>query len=209
MGETVFLILVGAIIGGGLGIAGTVLGYRLNEHNSRRREEETEEEQARAIRTLLSVEIEQNIAWLRDFVSRVKQPDGADSGKETTPLDVARRLTQMPMPGWSHKMWESQLQWVKLALDDKQISQVHLFHKQLDRIGEIRTSLTRLETEERDDLWWEPTGASGVGLGVRAHAAPSRLEQSVTALVLEYERVATDLIRRGNPLATTPRSKGA
>jgi len=61
MGETILLILVGAIVGGGLGIAGTLLGYRLNERYWRRRQEETEEEQARAIRTLLSVEIEQNM----------------------------------------------------------------------------------------------------------------------------------------------------
>ena len=205
MGETILLILVGAIIGGGLGIAGTMLGYRLNERNSRRRQEEAEEEQARAIRTLLSVEIEQNINWLRDFVARVKQVDG--SSREPGHLDLARRLTQLPLPGWSHKMWESQLQWVKLALDDRQIGQVHLFHKQLDRITEVRAALARLESDEREGLWWTTADSADSGRASHAVSAPSKLEQSVTALWMEYERVASDLLRRGNPLATTPRAR--
>jgi len=83
---------------------GTILGFVLSEWAARQREKSTEKRQTRTVRTMLSLEIDQNLNLLRDFWSKVRQVDESEQDPNLARSRLARRMIELPLPHWSHKM---------------------------------------------------------------------------------------------------------
>ncbi|MGR3309264.1 MAG: hypothetical protein ACUZ77_00670 [Candidatus Brocadiales bacterium] len=178
--------MIGAIIGVVRIIIGTILGFGLNEITRLFREKRTEKKQAQAVRTLLSLEIDQNLALLRDFLGKVKHVDMSKEKPVPRPLIMAQRLIELPLPCWSHKMWESQMPLLATALNEEEIRQVHLHHSKLDTITDIRTKLYEEVKPLRD--------------GEISEWASYRLSEKVPPLWEECERIVSKLFALKNPL---------
>jgi len=188
-------------------VVGTILGFALNELSTRWREHRTEKRQARACRALLSLEIDQNLALLRDWWSEVTD---IDSSLLYDPDDhyllPASRLIELPLPSWSHKMWESQSQFLAIALNHEEIRQLSEIHGGIDTIEAIHSALTGAYAQQQEDLRSvrSKTGSAILpfGLTLRFHAAAPQLWT-------ECARVVSELLTRGNPLAEPPTSSAA
>jgi len=186
-------------------LIGTILGFALNELATRLRENRTERKEARAVRTLLSLEIDQNIALLKEWWGEVTEADSPEEDPDHYRRVVANRLIELPLPSWSHKMWESQTLLLPVALKREEIMQVYDIHSGLDRLAAIRSALVAAQREQQED-WRSARGESGgaslLGLSLRFyHIAPQ--------LWPECERIVNELLAKGNPLAGTSTSSAA
>ena len=65
---------------------GVVLGWWLNELSTRRREEQAEKRQDQNVRTIVSLEIDRNLALLSEFWTKLKEVDPSDSTPVQRPL---------------------------------------------------------------------------------------------------------------------------
>lgn len=115
-----------------IGLGGVILGFVLSEGASYIRRRREQQQLTQAIKTLIRIEIDQNLAWLSEVAQRLDKEE----------QDVNRRqmfslLISMPMPIWSHQLWESQLVSVPSALSTEMISKVHEFHGDLDNISKL------------------------------------------------------------------------
>lgn len=180
-------------------IIGTILGFALNEIATRLREGRTEKRQIRAVRTMLSLEIDQNFALLRDFWSKVNQVDESEQDPDLARLRLARRLIELPLPHWSHKIWESQMPLLATALREEEIRQVHELHNRLDTITAIRSTLSALESEQQEDWRAARTESGGVPRSV-AFGLSRKFDENAPGLWMECERVVHEVLDKGNPL---------
>ena len=175
-------------------LLGTALGFGLNEYAGRKQEARTEKMQVRSVRTIVSLEIEENLRLLWQFWRSVEAlPDEADRDA----MNFSRRLIQVPLPGWSHGAWESQLSSLAAALTAREIRQVHVHHNRLERITAIRAQLEAFAATQRDE-WMSAPDAGGV---VRSVAGLSRVfDWNAPELWAECERGVEELRETGNPL---------
>jgi len=190
-----------------VGLVGIVLGFALSELATRWREDRTQKRQARACRTLLSLETDQNLALLREWWSEVTD---IDSSLPQDPhhhyLVLASRLIELPLPSWSHKMWESQSQFLAIALNHEEIRQLSEIHGGIDTIEAIHSALTAAYTQEQEAL---RSVRSNTGSAILPFGLPLRFTAAAPQLWTECERAVSELLARGNPLAEPPISSAA
>lgn len=192
-------------------ILGTIVGFVLNEVATRQRERRLKKGQIQAVRTILSLEVDQNLAVLRDFWNKVNQVDRVDESEqdpELAHLRLARRLIDLPMPHWSHKMWESQMSLLATALSEEEIKRVHDLHNRLDTIATIRSTLSALASEEHEDWRAAPKTERGLVPLSAAWSLSRKFDKSAPGLWIECERVVHETLDKGNPLqAETPKGR--
>ena len=125
-------IFVGILLSFGLEIIRT--GFR--ERKTRRR-----------VRALLRLEIEDNLEQLGQIWSTIvsEQPSTTKADFEVPPQVLA--LIQLPLPVWSHKIWESHLPLVAASLAEHEIGQMHLLHTRLDAITTIHEKILVLNAD--------------------------------------------------------------
>lgn len=202
--------MISAIIGVVGIVIGTILGFVLNEIARWWREKRAEKKQIRAVRTMLSLEIDQNLALLRDFWSKTKDVDLPEDKPDRHNLILVRRLSESPLPLWSHKMWESQMPLLATALSEEEIKQVHRHHNKLDAITAIRTQLSTLKEERHQYSMLQHEKSKSTepltrGMEqVRSHFSKRKLEKEFcekASLLWEgCEQIVGDLKHLGNPL---------
>ena len=188
------------------GLVGVALGFVLNEWATRRRETQTERRQAQSLRTLLSLEIDHNIALLKDWWGEVLNVGTPDKDPDLHRRDLARRLVEFPLPSWAHKMWESQSSLLAIALNHAEIKQVHDIHNGLDAIAAIRSALVAAETEQRQDWRSASQGKGFVPLSVHVSR---KFERMGPQLCTQCESIVNELLAKANPLAPTPNRSSA
>ncbi|MBC8264298.1 MAG: hypothetical protein H8E47_09275 [Anaerolineales bacterium] len=180
-------------------IIGTILGFMLSEWATRQREERTEKRQTRAIHTMLRLEIDQNLALLRDFWSKVNQVDESEQDPNLACLHLARRMVGLPVPHWCHTMWKSQTPLLVVALSEEEIKQVHDLHNRLDAIAAIHSKLSALRSEQREE-----SRATGTKMDImQTWAAIGRSKEfsrNALGLWMECERIVRKVLDKGNPL---------
>jgi hypothetical protein len=120
-------------------VIGVVLGFFLNELVNNLRKRAEKQQQFKSIKTLIQIEIDQNLAWLLQVSQRLAQEDQESNG--TKEIHLPNFLGRMAMPLWSHKLWESQLPNVASALNPETIRKVHEFHSNLDKISEMALAI--------------------------------------------------------------------
>lgn len=183
-------------------IIGVVFGFTLNEVATQWREKRTQRRQIRSIRALLHLEIDQNLALLGDFWTKVSEVGESEQDREQDPEKLrgrlARRLLSIPFPRWTHQMWESQVGLLPIALSETEIKQVHYLQGQLDRITSICTTLSALASEEHEDL--RAVGTAPRQRGAFIFIASRNFHREAPALYRELEQIVEDVLGKGNPL---------
>jgi hypothetical protein len=122
--------ILAAVIGAAAGFVIGLLNWfwtLFSEHRARTR-----------IRTMLSLELDTNLAALGRFYS-----GATDRETLTTQMSTMQRrdhLTTAPLPTWSHRIWESLVTSIPLALKPQEIQAVYAVHCSLDELTKLKAS---------------------------------------------------------------------
>jgi hypothetical protein len=185
---------VDVLVGAAAAIVGGIIGGWIQGkawyHYERRRVADVEAEQAKTVRTLISLEVDHNLRILRDFWNSVNDVDNKERDAREAGFRLAGRLIELPAPTWSHKVWESQLGQLVQALGPELIRQVHDFHASLDRITSMREGLIALREDERQEM-----------MSPDRVILPALKFQRRAPLVMEqWQRLVQNILDTGNPL---------
>jgi hypothetical protein len=91
------------------------------------------------IRTMLSIEVDENLAALRAFLSAAQ----SHVTLTASPLAEMQRRDQFAtalLPTFKHATWTALLASIPLALQEQEIRGVHQFHLDLDELARLKTS---------------------------------------------------------------------
>jgi hypothetical protein len=174
-----------------IGLAGVILGFALSELATWWRQTRADKEQAQAVRTVIYLEIDYNLARLRSFWEQVNQPDS-----ETNPVMVrqnkASRLINLPTPYWTHRAWESQMPLLPTALrDEVLIRKVHAHYALIETLVSIHNKLISLKVEQDQEM-----------AKVNTPFPALVFQRNGASLMGEYEAGVNKLIEIGNPLVS-------
>lgn len=175
--------LVTAIIGVAGTLIGTILGFGLNSIQAN----QAKKQQIRAARSMISLELDRNLSLLRDYYEVT----------QSAILGETREL-EFPPPVWSHKMWESQMSLLPLALTVEELKQSHHHHTELDILTEIQAEVYRREPKRKEESRKLKMQRAWDNMDQQVDAALVRL--TVDQLRKRLRQIAGDVLRLGNPL---------
>lgn len=181
---------------------GVILGTVMSELSFWLREWRTDKRAAKRVRTMINVEIAQNLDLARDYLESLTK-DFVDSGtppgyRESEPDDIsyvhAWRLVSLPLPPWRSVLWESQLSELTTALSEKQIMQCHRHYGHVDTVAAVRATLVGLHAESLSLAQRQDESKARIKIDVRySDEAPE--------LWAQCERSLRLMLGAGNPLA--------
>lgn len=145
-------------------------------------------QQAQSVRTLLSIEIEQNLELANEFWSKIKN---LNDGHVYDEPELCSRMISLPLPKFSDKVFNSQLPLLTSALKPNQIKQTCLFYDNLNRISPIYSKLDFLYKSYQDSF---------TSSGILARHADMRFSQNAPQIWDEVEAFFTSILVTGNPL---------
>lgn len=96
------------------------------------------------IRTMLSIELEENLEALREFLSTAQKSVTLNKSP-LTGIQSHDQFFTFPLPTWKHDIWAGLTASIPLALKEQEIKEVHHFHFKLDE-------LTRQRIDSQDTL---------------------------------------------------------
>lgn len=192
-----------AVVGGFFGLVAAGIGFGVNELVTRRSLMKAQKGQRQRVRTLLRLEIEQNLEFVQDLLDQSTQPQEGSAA-----ADVEQRLGLISLPAapWHRVAWEQLIAQLPDVVSESTIRNLFGFYSSL----EIITQLQRRMSEQlpaqlaleyhawKDQIGPEvqPFEAAG-DLSTRAHAFLSRT-------AADWHRAQTllkELLENGNPLA--------
>lgn len=138
-----------------IAFGGIILGASIAEILTWWRERRTDRKAAKRVRTMINVEIAQNLDLARDYfdsLMKVYVDDDVPPGyQEPMPDNMSIvyvwRLVSLPLPPWRSAMWESQLSELTTALSESQIMQCHRHYGHIDTVTAVKATLTGLREE--------------------------------------------------------------
>lgn len=138
-------------------LVGAYFGYVLNETAIKKKEEKDERRQIKSVRSLISLEIDQNLKSLEDLWNRVnedniKEKDNENLNSTYIKINLSRKLIGFPLPNWKHKMWEDQTALLAISLSEEKIKKIYNIHSSLDDLKSIHNKLLNLRYEEKEQL---------------------------------------------------------
>ena len=141
MDRTILAALIGAVAGFVVGLFNW-LWTLYSEHNVRTR-----------IRTMLSLEIEENLTALRAFRSAAENRETL-TAPHFAGMQRRDAFTTAPLPTFKHAIWEGLVASIPLALGEKEIPVVHRIHFGLDELTRLKTFSAGLSSsrEWRDNF---------------------------------------------------------
>ncbi len=179
-----------------IGVAGVIIGFALDFGATYLRDRRTEAAENESLRTLLALEIEHNLSRLRDLRDR-----GREAAKTTTggPDGEAYGLISIPWAGWRRTAWDTQGATLPRALRPDQIRRVYQLYDHLDQLESIRNVFADTQSKSqatyREHMWdKDPEGKS------KALSAAGDLFVVAMDLWPQFERIADQVLRDGNPL---------
>ena len=92
-----------------------------------------------------------------------------------------------------------------IALSEEEIKQVHDLHNRLDTITAIRSKLSALESEQREELRAART-ETGVVPMLAAIGLSRKFSRNAPGLWMECERVVREVLDKGNTLQDQTRN---
>ncbi len=192
--------VVGSIIGAMLGAReGAKATLQATAAFSRQREEH----ERASVRLLLRLEIDHNLASLRDlrseiFTAAIRNPSGEAGDPENATLTwdyYARALARVAMPAWTRQAWDSMTALLSPALHPKEIERANHLYGQLETISGIRAQITAMANERP---YMVETGIPGFGL---RSVDPMTFYEYAPGLASEVDRIILALLASGNPIA--------
>lgn len=218
--------VLGPIINAAGAILLIVLGFILNEWSTRRREQDTSRRQAETARTLISIEIGQNLASLQQFWNQVKRTDSEET-TEPGSFDLAVAFVQVPIAPFKQTAFTNQMPLLASRLKEPARKEVFGVYDRLARLETIRRDLLAAKAKQEDGILTTRTSDAIEGLryviqDVRdavetiAGKKPDRLEMAppipiydpfmdkLRAANGEWQSLVEQLLALGNPLEVNP-----
>lgn len=185
-----------------------LFGFLLSEIRNWIHEKSKEKKQYESVRTIISLEIEQNLSLLENFWKKLnnfikEEKDEDNEDKDSISTKLAYRFIEMPELNWNHKFVESQLSFMSLAFNKDEISKIMKFHSQLDAITEIQKKLSFIKNKADEKGYTRASqmkSADIVGSLVASYTSNSTFIKKVPELWGECERIVLEVLDKGNQL---------
>ena len=103
------------------------------------------------IRSMIRIEINDNLDALRCFIAAVDQRVNLTA----SPLTGVQRdsaLTAVTLPAFSHRIWEDLTASVPIALNETEIQNVHRFHANLDELIRLKGISHNTESQWQQEV---------------------------------------------------------
>jgi len=195
-----------------IGVIGSIIcvliGFLFSEIRNWIHEKSKEKKQSESVRTIISLEIEQNLSLLENFWKKLnnfikEEKDEDIEDKDSIPTRLAYRFIEMPKLNWNHKFVDSQLSFMSLAFNKDEINKIMNFHSQLDAIAEIQKKLSSIKNKADEKGYTRASqmkSADIVGSLVASYTSNSTFIKKVPELWGECERIILEVSDKGNPL---------
>jgi hypothetical protein len=162
-----------------------------------------EVQQRNAVRLLLRLEIDHNLANLSTLwadVTRDEVYDDSDDPEQQRKAmgqNRASALLRVPMPVWTRSAWDGLIPLLPLALARSEIAEASTVYGQLDTISAIRSQLAEMAAEQP---WQEVVQSDVYGPRTRT-IHPQTFSDNAPDLWGRIEEVVDQLLTHGNPIA--------
>jgi hypothetical protein len=171
--------------------------------------EEQEQRECASVRLRLRLEIDHNLGSLRELQSKLiaaatPKPSKDEENSEDEEYaeepklswdTYGRAFVHGSMPAWTREAWESVTAFLSPALEPKEIEHANRFYGQLETISGIREQLTGMLNEKPHIEDW------GSLMGGPRTIDPMTYHYQGPRLASEVNKIMTDLLDRGNPIA--------
>lgn len=186
---------------------GVLLGTVMSELSSWWRERRTDRKAARRVRTMINVEIVQNLSLAGDYFDSLKKvyidDDVPEGYREPEPDNMSIvyvwRLVSLPLPPRRSAMWESQLSELTTALSENQIMQCHRHYGHIVTIATVEATLAGLRAESLSRA--ERQDEAKTKVITRDRYYRDRYYVEGPELWAQCERAFQLMLGAGNPLA--------
>lgn len=170
-------------------IFGVIIGFLLNAVYIWIKDTKNEKKLKENVRILIYLELEQNIELLKEYWNNLLGENPKDFIPE---YDFYGSLILIPLPLWSHKMWEDQIPFIKLSFNENEIKKIHHLHSKLEKINLIQSKFIISLSESEKNLLLNQT--------TEYTLYESRLKQKVRVYWNEFEKSITEVLKNGNPI---------
>lgn len=140
--------LFGAVVGALITAKASANIVREQEERNAQQRAAEEERCNKAVRSLLHIEIDENLSLFRAYWDNIKPPDASDPkktlfrGPMKGPEPTEVRLATMPPPFFSRRAWEHQLPAIPRALTREETEEVARIYSVLDTFEAMQRQLS-------------------------------------------------------------------
>ncbi|MEM1292755.1 MAG: hypothetical protein AAGH67_14900, partial [Cyanobacteria bacterium P01_H01_bin.162] len=157
------------------------------------KEDRNKKAEACSVRTLIQLEIQQNIDELEIFWGRLQEPE-VDSNNPQQISSKVFKLSKMPIPPWTYKAWESQMSKVPAVFMPWEIVQISNAYKKLMKISNLLNMLPNREI----DIGIKTGTVYNIGDVVIMGSYDSEI-----SFLYDLEALTLEVLKAGNPLASS------
>ena len=129
----VFASVLGSVVGGLFTMWAVTRSHKLE----RAAQTEHESEITKRVRTMLSLEIDDNYAALERFDAGINEAI-LFQNSSPQPKERAQQLSDVVLPFWKHEYWEGLTDSIPLALSPDEIRACHEFHSSLKELTRLK-----------------------------------------------------------------------
>ncbi len=186
-------------------IFGVVVGFLLGQMANVTEWLISSRKENRLIRLLVALEINQNLALLRDYWHNVTLPpdEEMDRARGVTRVPeieadrLARRAVEIPLPVLSNKALNSQLAGLPKALDEKTIKLTWHVYEQLNQVEALHAWLVEIMSSSSDEEEEFPSASPAIRVdGVESMTFKTKK----SGAIFDLRTTVQKLLKAGNPL---------
>lgn len=135
--------ILGAVVGGRFAMQAVSRSHSLQQQTKKTKENEF----AERVRTMLSIEIDDNVAALEKFDDGIDDQLVFSDSPNRKGMQRPDVLSVTQLPSWKHDYWQSLTTSIPLALTPDEIRKCHQHHFLLDELTKIKgTTRSNLNT---------------------------------------------------------------
>jgi hypothetical protein len=186
-----------------LPIIGVLVGFLLSQFANLMSWWISERRLKKLIRVLIGVEIDQNLALLRDYWHNVSLPPDDDPDEETPNVKeveadrLARRAVEIPLSSLSNKAFDSQLGSLPKVLSEEEIRLTWQVYEEFSQIQSLRDWLIEVASKGTAEKEAFPS-ASRVIRADGLHSATFTTRRA--GAIYDLRVTIQKLLKAGNPL---------
>lgn len=195
--------IIGAIWGAQVGAKATRDATHQAIEADRAAARETEERQRDAVRLLLSLEIDHNLANLQALWTEItrndpgKYSDDPEKQRRAASRYYANALLRAPFPSWSRAVWEGLTPYLPVACSRAEIARANHVYGGLDTISAIRAQLAEMAAERP----YQDVFDSPIQHRPQYHTVyPQTFATTAPDLWERVEKIVRGLLANGNPI---------